>query len=168
MRENLDEACNRATNYYIDRVEVETKEEKFKKGLRERTFDEIKKSKSAYKRAVETIVQFSNASKSDFTEAVQNGGFTTFPLSCYNKVIMNLKVENEKTKVEYESLIYRLNVLFGYYFDQAKRQKYRQLSSEEESEDIPGSTPNNVGPVATTSRNLAGPPVTTLKSTSTK
>jgi hypothetical protein len=180
MQEKLDDACNQATNYYIAQVHQDQSEDVFNKKIRAETSEEFEMSTNAFKKAYNVIFQASNTTKAEFDKAYENSGFLTQPQNCFNKILMQLKVEEEKSKVEYESLIFRLNLLFGYYRDQVRRRMERgkaksgdKLTDKTTEQANKTQKPKKTTEQAKkTTKKLAGPPksatTTTSKTTSQK
>lgn len=143
-------------------------------GVKDASGQDYNEALRNFGRARKIIVKISNATSFNFLQAYRNGGFMNSPLSCYNKVSSQIRIDEEKTKVEYESLISRLSELFEFYFSRRNRSRKSgppsvTLTSKSNSVRSTTSVPLLAGRIESTKRTNSKPTTKSkIKSPETK
>jgi hypothetical protein len=122
-KEKSTQACDEVVDYYISEVGSDENIDDFKKGIKEASGPNYDEARRIFGRARSIIQQSANVSSQNFSQVYWNGGFMDSPLSCYNKILSQVRIEDEKSKVEYESLVTRLSELFEFYLQRRRRSK---------------------------------------------
>ena len=117
----IDEKCtdvtDRARDYYVDHLDFTTTVEDFAQELKERIEPDFKECRSVIANSRESLRKSLNLTREDFNNGYWNGGFLNTPMSCYNRVILLLRVEEEKMKGYIDAAVEQLNWLFTTYFE---------------------------------------------------
>jgi hypothetical protein len=127
MSEKCLDVAYRARDFYVDHVGYIKSVDEFKSEIKERN-DRVDSDYADCKKAIaeskESLRKALKLSEVDFNGAYMNSGFLESPLSCFNKVIMSLRLEEERMLSYVQQSVNQAVWLFDYNFQQmAKKVK---------------------------------------------
>lgn len=119
----IEDKCNdvidTAIDYYVANINYTSNKDDFESGLKERIANDQSDWSKSIQKAYNGLRNATSISEDDFKDAYSNGGFMEPSLSCYNQVISQLRLTEEKTRAKVESTS-QLVELFEYYMKKKK------------------------------------------------
>jgi hypothetical protein len=120
----IEEKCNdvidTGIDFYVANVNNIATVEEFASGLKERLDRDRADLRKAVRDGINNLKKSTGINDEDFRVAYYNGGFMQPTLSCYNQVISQLRLTEEKTKSKVDSASDQLVELFEYYMKRKK------------------------------------------------
>lgn len=115
MQEKSVDLCDRTKYFYVDHVDRFSDFAAYSVKLKERILYSQKAYNASFNLTYAVIRNATGVAGAEFREAFGRNGFLDWPLSCYNKLIMMLKIEHIKLVGRFEATIGQLNGFFGYF-----------------------------------------------------
>lgn len=115
MKEKSSDLIEATRFHYYDFINRTSDFTIFTSGMRKKTVYLEKAFNASYNNTLEFARNKINITRVDFHQAVRMNGFLNYPLSCYNKLIVHMKVEFNKVYGRNKASMDQVNQLFHHY-----------------------------------------------------